>query len=145
MSVSLSATVDVRDVDRAIEEMLRAGHNLGPAFRIAKPIMRADQREHASRRMGPDGPWPQRAASSLAKARRGRKRTRKPLGKLPTATTYTATSTGLRAVSRVPWSGAHQFGARVGRGAQLPARPFLWISDELAGKVASIFATHVVS
>jgi phage gpG-like protein len=142
--ITINVEVDTRAVDRAIDEMLRAGRNLGPAFRQAKPIMRADQREHAKRKEGPDGRWPARAPASRSYSKGKRRRTRKLLGKLPIATTYAATSTGIRAYSRVPWSGVHQYGGRVGRGANVPARPFLWISDSLLAKVTAIFSSHVI-
>ena len=41
-----------------------------------------------------------------------------------------ASRTSLRGESRVPWSGIHQDGGTAGRGSRIPARPFLWMSEE---------------
>ena len=35
----------------------------------------------------------------------------------------------LAAVSKIAWAAAHQEGGTVGRGAKLPARPFMWMSQ----------------
>lgn len=140
---TITAAVDVREVDRAIDEMLDAGHKLGPAFRKAKPVMRLDQRDHAKKQMGPGGRWPARAKSTARKLRSKGKRPRL-LGKLPISTTYVATKTGVRGLSRVSWSNAHNQGARVGRGSVLPKREYLWISDDLLTKVTAIFSEHIV-
>lgn len=52
------------------------------------------------------------------------------MGRLPTAVTYKATSRTLSGTSKAAWSGVHMTGGTVGKGSRLPARPFLWMSDE---------------
>lgn len=135
--------IDLGEVERSFDAMKRRGRELGQAFRVLKPEMRADQRDHAARREGPEGSWPPLAQSTLAKrASLGRLR-RRPLGRLTSAVTYTASKDGVVARSRVPWSGAHQEGAVVGRGSRLPARPFLWLSDRLIERAKEILARVV--
>jgi len=54
------------------------------------------------------------------------------LAKLPNALQSIVTPMSLKLRSRVRWSMAHQDGpTRVGRGAILPGRQFLWISRDL--------------
>jgi phage gpG-like protein len=122
-------TVDIGAVEKSFDALDARGHHLGQAFRVIKTEMRADQKAHASQQQGPDGSWPARAASTIKHLGRSK---RKLLGRLTSAVTYKATADGVTAVSRAPWSGSHQEGDTVGHGAKLPARPFLWISDELA-------------
>ena len=129
--VFVSATLDIGDVEKGLAAMQRRARVLGPAFRELKRPLRLDQRDHSKRRAGPSAMWAPRAASTMAKLRAGGRRARKPLGKLSGAVAYTADATAVRARSRVLWSGVHQDGGTVGRGAKLPARPFLWISDDM--------------
>jgi phage gpG-like protein len=106
--------------------------------------MRADQRDHSKQKEGPDGKWParKRLGSSTKKARR--RNARKLLGKLPNAVVITASSTSVVARSRAAWSSVHQDGGRAGKGAVIPRRQFLWISDELLQTAADVVADHVV-
>lgn len=129
----VSATLDIGDVEEGLAAMQRRARALGPAFRELKRPLRLDQRAHSKKREGPSAIWAPRAASTMARLRAGGRRARKPLGKLTGAVAYTADATAVRGTSRVLWSGVHQDGGAVGRGARLPARPFLWISDDLLG------------
>ncbi|MDQ3295077.1 MAG: phage virion morphogenesis protein [Myxococcota bacterium] len=139
------ATFDTSSLDQALMSMSRRGKMLGQVFRDLKKPMRLDQREHAKDRSGPLGSWAARAPTTLAKLRSGGRRLRKrPLGRLTTAVTYRATRTGLMAESRVAWSGVHQEGGRVGRGSVIPARPFLWISDELLRKAEDAVTSAIL-
>jgi len=131
VGVYVAATLDIGDVEEGLAAMQRRAHALGPAFRELKTPLRLDQRDHSKKREGPSAMWAPRAASTMAKLRAGGRRAKKPLGKLSGAVAYTATATAVRARSRVLWSGVHQDGGTVGRGARLLARPFLWISDDM--------------
>ena len=57
-----------------------------------------------------------------------------------------ADRTKVVAFSRVKWSSAHNDpnGARVGRGAKLPGRIFLWASDQLLKLAAATFEKHIL-
>jgi len=115
--------------------------DLRPAWKEARKPARADQREHAKEEEGPDGPWIPRRSRTRARSKSGRRRrARKLLGRLPRALQIKHDKRRLLIRSRVRWSGVHQEGGVAGRGAQIPARTFLWPSDELLGKVAEIVA-----
>lgn len=135
----IEARVDVRSIERDIDELVRRGDRAGPILReLARP-MRQDQREHARARRGPEARW-----SSLAPStRRKRRRRRRLLGRLPAAVTYRASADELRARSRAYWSSVHQTGGRVGRGARLPARPFLWLSEAFLRDAVEAFLDYV--
>lgn len=122
--------LDLGPVERAFSAMERRARALGPVFSSLKAPMRADQAEHQASQMGPDGKWPVRSDATLEKIRSQGRRGR-PLGRLPSSTSYSAGDFGVVGKSRVPWSGAHQDGARVGKGSVLPARPFLWLGRDL--------------
>lgn len=120
MVIGVGGDIDVRLVDVGLAAMGDPKLAADIARDLKKPL-RADQRDHARQQEGPDGKWPKRKLG-------GRRRV---LGKLPAAIKVTARGSMVSAVSRASWSGAHQDGAVVGRGARLPARPFLWLSNEL--------------
>jgi hypothetical protein len=137
-------TVDLGDVGRGLEAMQRRGHQLRPAFQALKTPLRLDQRDHAKKRQGPEVGWAPRAASTVARLRTGGDRPKKLLGRLPTAVKYTADATGVRGISRAGWSAAQQDGAMVGHGARLPARPFLWISDQMMATAENVLGEALV-
>ncbi|MCA9678831.1 MAG: phage virion morphogenesis protein [Myxococcales bacterium] len=141
--------VNLREVLRAYEAMGKAAERgLAPAFREMKKPLRADQRAHAKGKEGPDGAWPPRAARTIEALRAARRSKRirgrrKLLGKLPGAIKVYADARKVVARSHVAWSGIHQDGGVAGRGARIPARPFLWLSDEMVATAAAILEAHV--
>lgn len=145
----IRAQVDLSEVDRGIDAMTAAARNLGPAFKEAKKPVRKDQRDHAKSRQGPNGPWAPkspltRAREALAAKRRGKRpRVRRLLGRLPGAIAVESNRVRVVARSKAWWSGVQQDGGTVGRGARLPARPFLWASDALKEVIKVIFERHI--
>lgn len=132
MSLYSFATLDPTDAVQGLDALERRSHALGAAFRSLKQPLKLDQRDHAKQHMGPHGPWVAQAASTRARRLSSPKhRPRRLLGRLPTAMDYRATATSVSGTSRVPWAAAHIDGARVGHGAKLPAREFLWISNAM--------------
>lgn len=134
--IAFTSKLDTRDVEKGLRALLQEGHSRGVLAALKQPV-RADQKEHAKRQEGPDGRWPSRAASTVAKRRRLKSRrlvrgpNRKLLNTLPRRTvTVKATGSKVYALSKVPWAGVHQHGGRAGRGAVIPARKFLWFSDD---------------
>lgn len=141
MPVSVNARVDVSDVIDGLDKLGSRAKTLGPAFRALKVAMKADQREHRDEQAGPEGKWAPRAASTIAAAKEHHKRLpRRILGRLTTAISYRAMAEALIGESRVKWSLSHQEGGIVGRGARLPARPFLWMSDQFLSFGEWVFA-----
>ena len=145
MSVSVSATIDIGDVEKGLDAMERRAHTLGPVFNALKKPMRDDIAEHRKAKTGPDGAWAPRSAATIAAAHGKRKLARNILGRLPTAVSYKATSFSLIGESKVKWSGVQQDGGRVGRGSVLPAREFLWIGDSLLVIAESVIADAMLT
>lgn len=138
MSIFTRATLYWDDAKRGFEAGARV--DLKPAFKQLKKPLRLDQRDHAKQKRGPESAWAPRAESTIARALRGRHGSKKLLGRLPTAVSYIATALSVRGVSRAPWSAAHAKGERVGHGAKLPPREFLWISDAMLTTATSTLA-----
>lgn len=140
-----AARVDLSWVEKALAALRRP--DLRKAWQESKKPLRADQRNHAKRQEGPSGSWPER--SPLTTARRGtgssskRRRPRKLLGRLPGALTSKATRSGVSIISRAKWSGIHQEGGTAGNGARIPARPFLWASQEALDAVGFVISRHL--
>lgn len=136
----VEATVNLADVERALDRVGRFGMDLTrihTALRV--PLMR-DQKRHRQQQSGPNGSWrplsPFTIEKQRAQARRkGKRRPRKMLGKLPTAFKVYITRKSIALVSRVPWSGAHQEG---NESDNLPARTFFWLSTEVMRDFVSI-------
>lgn len=142
---AVEVTVDIGDVDTGLSAMERRARALGPVMKdLAKP-MKADQREHRKEKSGPDGSWAPRSAATIARAHGKRKLARSMLGRLPSAVQYKVTASSITGTSRVRWSGAHQDGDRVGHGARLPARTFLWLSDGFQTQAASTIAAALLA
>lgn len=170
----LSATVDFDDALRSMGNMEDAAKRLRPAWASLRRPMRDDQRDHAKAQAGPNGKWPRNSPKTIERARqmkRGRRKAKKRakgrrketvkftnkrgrrqfrasrlLGSLPNRTVQVQQlgGDGLRAFSRVPWSGVHQEGGRAGRGSRIPARPFLWLSSKFRDLVVSTLEDHIV-
>lgn len=158
-----SANIDLTEVDHAFSDVELRGKRAAPAFRQLRKPMRGDQREHAKAQSGPDASWAARSAmtearrGARARAQRNRKRALHPssrtssrsmpkriLGRLPSAILVLAGDLFVRAVSRVEWSGVHQYGGTAGRGAQIPRRTFLWLSDKLIATCEQVILDHVL-
>jgi hypothetical protein len=152
---AVSARLDLSDVDKGMESLRSV--RLRPVFNALRKPLRDDQKDHAADQAGPDGQWAPRAASTMARLsrrRRGRtasgrrRRPRRPgrlLGRIPRIFDVRASEGGLVAENRAKYSLVHQEGGTVGRGARIPARPFLWFSggfltaaEEALGKALEI-------
>jgi phage gpG-like protein len=142
----LNAKVDVSRLLKRFDSMKRraGAKGLEAVFRELRDPMRKDQKEHADKREGPRGPWPDRAQSTKNRAKRRRRRTkgtgrtrphvrraRKILGRLPRAIRVAARGVSVFAISRVKWAKVHQEGGVAGRGSLIPERQFLYVSPDL--------------
>lgn len=152
---------------RGFKEMIRRTKNLQPALRRLRKPLGDDLADAAKREASPEGSWPRRSrrAERRASGRRARVvrgRTRKAgkrvgartsvsfrggrhlLGELPKTVVVRVRRGSLIAKSGVPWSGAHNDGATVGRGAQLPAREFVFLSPAFQERAEVELADYVV-
>lgn len=152
------------EVRAAIKRMRHHRGTWKPVFDNLKQHLRRTLRAYARQEKGLDGRWPRRAAATadryefrtsqrkrLAGGKAGpvqrklvRRRSRKLLGKLPSAVTIKARKGGIAAISKVPWSAAHNDGARTGRGAVLPKRDFVFISPAFAQIAVDRMAEYAV-
>jgi phage gpG-like protein len=124
--------LDLEDVLRGYDAMRGAGADLSAAWRDLAPLAEHDQDAIAAAKEGTAGPWPKRA-------RGARRRARKLLGRLPTSVHVKYDKHRFRKESKIPWSGAHQDGSTVGRGATLPQREHVYFTEEfLAAAIARI-------
>jgi hypothetical protein len=142
MDIHTHVHIDLGDVQKGFDEMTRKTVLL-PVMQALKAPLRADQKDHAKAKSGPDAPWAPRAQSTIDARRGKRKLPRKLLGKLPTAVSYKATYNAVVGESRVPWSRVQAEGGIVGHGARLPAREFLWISDGLVHKAEGLVTMYL--
>lgn len=149
--MSVESSVDVREVERALDRIARFGKDMTKIHKAMRPVLTRDQKEHRTKQAGPSGAWPalspftvERNKARMRKRKKGQKGrprgTRKMLGKLPTAYKIFISSQSLRLVSRVAWSGAHQEGASGSgrRRVTIPARPFFWISEKAVRRFVEV-------
>jgi len=144
--MALIADVDQRDVDRAFDALARAGRDIGHVLRELMKPLRADLREHQRERRGPDGPWPGPASETVRKRGRsksGRRKRKRSLGKLASQVAMRVEDETLVAENRVPWARVHQEGGTVGHGAEIPARPFMYTSNEFDEDVVEAVDAHL--
>lgn len=146
--IGIRATVKLNGIEAAMRRLTTFEKKA--AFREVGMHARQDQTLHDVKHEGPDGPWPALHPSTVAryakaaKAKRGRARARKLLGRLPKALQTIITGSSLKVRSRVKWAFVHQAGGRAGRGARIPRRQFLWISDRLMQRSSRVFQEHLL-
>lgn len=146
--IGIKATVKLHGLEAALRRLNTMEKKA--AFREVGAHARQDQALHDAKHEGPDGPWPALHPSTvaryakMAKAKRGKARARKLLGRLPRALKTVITGSSIRIVSRVKWAFVHQAGGRAGRGARIPRRQFLWISDRLMQRSSRVFQQHLL-
>lgn len=116
--------------------------DLRPAWKLARAPLRADIRDHRRTKSGPGGAWTPRAASTKARNAYGG-RPRALLGKLPTALQTMSDRRRVAMQSRVDWSEIHKSGGTAGHGSRIPARDFLWVSQDTLDVVAVIVSAHL--
>ena len=142
------------DSKPAREALARMPRGVKPAMSGLRKPLRADQRDHAKKQEGPGGAWQKRkplviVAKSDRRRRLGKKsrrpsNRRKLLGRLPAAVTVRSDRLSVSITSKVGWSLVHQEGGRAGKGAKIPARPFLWVSDKMRADAARYIEQNVV-
>jgi len=162
LSVSPTVTVDLSELDAAIKRAEKAGIDMRPAWRTLRSPFRKDQGAHMKAQQGPRGKWPGLAAATREKrmkqltsnrknfTRKGKlkKSAKRSVGRVLSRRLLSRAKVKIyrRAMLiRTPGAAAavHQTGGPVGRGQQVPARTFMWVSDEMARKGAAALADHL--
>lgn len=171
MSAADAIEVDLSDVLRGFALMKARGADLSPVMRDVKEWLKPEIAEHFQEQEGPEGTWPAWAASTVERRsfargsgyvrKRGKKRegragsrfkrrqlkwNRTPLGRFGQVRSYVfrMTSQSITMQARGAWAGIHQFGGIAGHGARIPARPFLWVGDELVERFGRAVMIHIV-
>lgn len=150
--------VDDRAFQRSMADIVARSRQLASLFR--GPIRRRlveDQADHAARERGPEGTWAPRAPATRERKRIFRKTSKSKgaikatyfaangvLGALPELLQVRATGFSVYARSPIRWAPSHQFGDTVGRGSVIPARPFVYVSVELAEWVERAIGAFVI-
>lgn len=135
----ISGNVNVNPILAAFIDLKR--FDVKPTLTSLKRPMGRDQKDHRDHEQGPKTKWAPLASTTKASyARRGKRRNRKLLARLPNARYAFVKQNQLIMRSRVKWSLAHQDGpTRVGRGARIPQRQFLWISRQFIKEASKQF------
>lgn len=150
--------IDERDVQRGLNKMLRAGKNLSPVFRALKKPFKTSIKQEARAMRGPDGGWAKRKDSTknrdrfkktttrkkTGKSKTSRRRKGRILGRMPNANFLQPGRKSFKATSKIAWSGVHQDGGKVGKGAILPKRTFLWFTEGFLSVTERAVAQHLV-
>lgn len=161
----INATLDLIEFDAAIKSALRHTSDLRPLWKKVKGPIRKDQSRHIKEQKDIDGAkFKPLAKSTLAKRRSGltsksftkkgrlrktaSRRINRVLGKKMAASVKTTSKKDfLQIRRRVSWFDAHQGGARVGRGAHLPARTYMYLDqnrvDDVAMKLKMAVKRHI--
>lgn len=137
--IDVKVTVNLGGAFRMLSRMQRI--DVRKTFKRVEPSARHDQQQHDRALEGPDGRWPQLAASTIERRTRPRGRDKKGrnrswptklLGRMPKSIQSITSSKSLIIRSRVKkFSMVHQAGGIVGHGARIPRRQYLWISQWL--------------
>jgi phage gpG-like protein len=136
--VVIEASVNIAPVLRAVDRLKKTDGR--KVFREVRKPMRADLRQHAKDKAGPDGSWKALAPSTKDRMRRAGRRRRKLLGRLPAAFKITHGSNFIRAEWLVKWSRVHWKGGRAGHGSRIPKRNFAFVSKKLIREVRDMFS-----
>jgi phage gpG-like protein len=162
MSLEVGFDLDLRELGFACDSMARAAKDLRPVWREISPTFRKAQGRHVDEQAGPDGTkWPGLAQSTVERrlrtggvarnfTRKGaiRKPVQRKLGKvlskkLTAALLNERSPSHFALASRAPWSFIHQGGGRAGRGAMIPARPFIYVDNVVINHLKFALYKHL--
>jgi phage gpG-like protein len=147
----IEGTFDMRDALAGLDAMDRQAEQKAAIMfkELAKPA-RADVRQHQRDRKGIASSWPNRAQSTVARARRKSSRKRRKgrraglLGGLPSTWKTSTNASELKLSHRVKWATIHDEGGTAGKGARIPKRQFMYWSPEFLEESVEAFAEFVM-
>jgi phage gpG-like protein len=164
--------VDISDVTRGLNLMHLKAADLRPVFKDLRAVLKEEIAEHFEKNEGPEGPWEPRSRAYVEKMtakprarsgwskkkgrmvfgttrrrRKGSKWESRQLGRFRSVGAYQfhVEPQQLTMNAKGPWAGIHQFGGTAGKGANIPARPFLWVSDRFVDTFRRSLERHVLS
>jgi hypothetical protein len=146
--IETTVKLDLSEFKRAGKRLSYAAKDLRPVWRRTHRVWKEDIREQVKRRTGPEGKFPPLAGATQEKRRkqraspRGKKWKRKMarglLGKLRFPIVVSYARQRMRAISKIDWSVAHQYGLVVGRGVRLPQRTHVYASGHFLDHVHNL-------
>lgn len=158
----VSIKLQAQDLERAIQTAVTNCHDMRPAWAQVGEYMLGSVESNFDAEGRPDRWEPLKQKTLLAKAGGKRQATKRRGGftaraqriiggnKILTASrrlrrsmTYEADSGGVSVGTNVEYAATHQFGRTSGRGAPIPARPFLVIQPEDEQEIGKILEQHI--
>ena len=139
--------VDIQDdgFGRALGELLRRTANLKPVFEEIGSMLQTSAEQRFEKEEGPDGAsWPDLAPSTRARRGAAAKMLRDS-GHLYQSLSYSASRLRVAVGANRVYAAIHQLGGKAGRGkkVEIPARPYLGISDEDRQSIGEILADRL--
>lgn len=147
--MTISITWDDREVTRALQKLAANTNNLSPAFREIGELLVESTKERFSAGKGPnDQPWAKNAPTTLA--RKGRNLPLIDSGTLMEQIHYALIGNDtLEVGSSMEYAAMQQFGGKKSDflylWGDIPARPFLGISDQDEAGILAILREHIES
>lgn len=170
----IGASVNLVDLDEGLRGMKAKARDFAPVMRAMAELVKEDVAEHFRFQVGHDGPWPPRAASTVARvlgkrdargrrvnvitrgmrgrqgplalSRRGARALGRPLlGKLRTTLRWRLGSRYVIGEQIVTWAEIHEFGGVGAKGARIPARPAVFADGSTLAKFGELARRHLVA
>ena len=142
-NIGIEVRVDDREIRRALQRLVDAGQDLRPAFREIGEYLDLATRERFDRAQAPDGT---RWAPLKPRTLKRKQRRKRPLdilvdsGDLRDLMRYHVTADRLEFGTDRKYGATHQFGDPR---RNIPARPFLGLSDDDRREVLDILQEHL--
>ena len=140
--MTITVTVDDRHIGDMLRKLQQRAANLRPVMEQIGDALREDSMRAFDEQRSPEGaPWIPLAGSTLARRRGGGAGAktlldtgvlRNSIGRPMSGGVRTVTKSSVAIGSRQPYAAIHQFGGMAGRrrATQIPARPFLGLSEQ---------------
>ena len=117
-------------VQRRLAEIARAGQDLTPVMAVIGEKLKRSTQDRFSSQTAPDGkPWPPLDLEYAARKKRNRDKVLTLHGELRGSIAYRAAADQVIVGSNEKYAATHQFGSG-DDGRNIPARPFLGLSDD---------------
>lgn len=141
--MSVEIKVDLKGVQQMLNEIRARGVRPAAVLSTFRGPARKDQMDHGRSSQGSEGPWQPRAIGKASKKKRAKMRRRRLLGRLSSAVNTSVRGNTLVVESQIKWAAIHQFGGTAGRGAHIPAREFLWWSQDVLAYFRKQIADYI--
>jgi phage virion morphogenesis protein len=145
--MQIRARIEDGGFSKAMADLMRRTMNLKPAFaEIGSMLQTSAEQRIENEGPGPQGEaWPALSAATVAKRGEDAKMLRDQ-GHLYASLTYTADRFSVAVGSNKVYAAIQQLGGKAGRGrkVQIPARPYVGISDDDRKEIGEILGGYVM-